>query len=74
MTRVQSGRGICKRRPRRRKAHTPGRDVVIDGNEGAVRTSHRPVCDGEALESLRRRHLVNEMSVDVQKRSVFRGA
>jgi hypothetical protein len=42
---------------------------VIDGGEGQIRTTNRAAAQAQAFERLRRRHLVNEMPIDVKKRT-----
>ena len=44
-----------------------GGHVVVDGHERAVGATHRPVGHREALEGLRRRHLVHKVAVDVDQ-------
>ena len=45
-----------------------GRDVVIHRRDRQVRTPHGPAREPQALERLRRRHLVDEVQVDEEER------
>ena len=45
-------------------------NVVIDGAESEIRASHFAVRLTQSVKRLRRRHLVNEMEVDVEKRGL----
>src|SRR5690606_22199178 len=40
---------------------------VVDGRQGAIRAPDRPPREPESLERLGRRHLVQEVEVDVEK-------
>ncbi len=42
-------------------------DVVVDGRDAPIGPSHRAPGQAQALEGLGRRHLVDEMEIDVEK-------
>ena len=50
-----------------RQMARPGRDVVIERGDGEVGTPHRAAGQPQAFEGLRRRHLVNQVQVDVDE-------
>jgi len=44
-----------------------GWDIVIDSAESEIRASHFSVRLTQSVKRLRRRHLVNEMKIDVEE-------
>ena len=50
-----------------RLAAVGGRNVVIDHRERLLRRAHLAAGDAQALERLRRRHLMDEMPVDIDQ-------
>ena len=44
-----------------------GRDIVIDHGERAGRRMHRAAGDAQAFEGLRTRHLMDQVTVDIEK-------
>ena len=51
-----------------------GRHVVIDSDQGAVRPRDRPASLLQAFKGLRRRDLVNQVAINVQKGGTVRSA
>ena len=50
-----------------------GRDVVVDGGDGAFRPAHLAARGAQALEGLRRGDLVNQVQVDIKQRRLVGG-
>src|ERR1044072_6979400 len=53
-----------------RKTAIGGRNVVIDRGESEIRASHLAACLAQTVKRLRRRHLVNEVQIDVKERAL----
>jgi hypothetical protein len=49
-----------------------GRHVVVDDREGLLRRAHLAARHAQALEGLRARHLMDEVTVDIQKAGAVR--
>jgi hypothetical protein len=47
-----------------------GRDVVIDSAESKIRASYLSACLAQTIKRLRRRHLMNEVQIDVEERGL----
>ena len=64
---LASGNGISD-------GQTPrsGRDIVIHGSHGAMRLTHTPPGSSQAIECLRRSHLVHQMEVYIKERTSAR--
>ena len=56
-----------------RQAAIRGWNVVIDGAESEIRASHFATGLTQSVKRLRRRHLVDEMEIDVEKRGFTTG-
>ena len=50
-----------------RQVARPGRHVVVEGGDGEVGAAHGAAGEPQPLEGLRRRHLVDQVEVDVEQ-------